>query len=107
MHPTVRPFSVQEMSKKKQTLNNLREERGMLKLKISARGLQNNGNASAVDSNQQYEVQQLKARLAILEKAIERADQMDQSSGTSDYTYWLSKADIICTTLGSCVSLMQ
>lgn len=108
MHPSVRHLSVQEMSKNKNPLKELCEERGYLKAKIKARKIQIDANSpTPIGASQQLEVDLLEARLARLENAIERSDQVDKNCGTSTYRYWLSKADIICTTIGCCVSLMQ
>lgn len=105
MHVGVRHLSLQNMCKKKHSLTELQDERKTLRLKLSACELRMR-NSNGIGSNQEYEMGQLKERLSNVEQAITRTDSIELgNNNTGSYKYWLSKADVICTTLGSFVSI--
>lgn len=108
MHRAVRHLSLQELCEKKQPLAELQDERITLRLKLSACELKIRSNSNCVGTNQEYEMVKLKERLSNVEQAIRRTDSLDQNKNSNaSYKDYLSKADVICTTLGSCVSLQQ
>lgn len=108
MHQTVRHLSLQHLCQKKQTLSELQDERQTLQLKLRSCELKMRANSNGISSNQEYEAVRLRERLLNVEQAIKRTDSIDHNNKDTDsYKYFLSKADVICTTLGCCVSLQQ